>query len=77
MEVPYGFTWNVEKTLAVADTIEELCDLFVNAVLDTQGRCMQKKFSVEELCEFVAWNGEEITRITKEIMKKLLVHIQS
>ena len=43
-----------------------------HAVLDTQGRGFHKKFSNEDLCEFVAWNGDEITRITNEIMKKLL-----
>lgn len=32
----------------------------VHALLDTQGRFYQKKFSVEELCEFVAWKLPEI-----------------
>ena len=43
-----------------------------HALLDTQGRAFQTKFGVEELCEFVAWNHEQIGVITQEIMERLL-----
>ena len=39
-----------------------------HALLDTQGRVYQEKFNLEELCEFIAWNGEKINQIVNEIM---------
>jgi len=73
----YGYTWCVHRAIDLNDelTREELPYVIrhevCHALLDTQGRRFQKKFDIEELCEFVAWNNEEITRITNEIMKKL------
>ena len=73
----YGYTWTQHKAIDILDTLEEK-DLplvirheVCHALLDTQGRRYQQKFDVEELCEFIAWNMDEITRITDEIYFKL------
>lgn len=42
----------------------------VHALLDTQGRVYQKKFDVEEVCEFIAWRLPEINQIVENIMLK-------
>lgn len=44
----------------------------VHAVLLTQGRVYQKKFDLEEMCEFIAYKGTEIERLTNLALKKLL-----
>ena len=36
-----------------------------HALLDTQGRCYQSSFTVEELCEFVAWQNDTIHTLVK------------
>lgn len=75
----YGYTWIIHRAIDLNDklTSEELPFVIrhevCHALLDTQGRRFQKKFDLEDLCEFVAWNNEEITRITNEILKKLEV----
>lgn len=35
----------------------------VHALLDTQGRCYQRKFDLEDVCEFIAWRFNEIQDI--------------
>lgn len=35
----------------------------IHALLGTQGRAFQRKFDVEELCEFIAWKLPEINDI--------------
>lgn len=42
----------------------------VHALLDTQGRVYQKKFDVEEVCEFIAWKLPEINDIVENVMSK-------
>ena len=46
-----------------------------HALLDTQGRCYQKKFDLEELCEFIAWNNwyiaEKVLEFDREFDKEL------
>ena len=39
----------------------------VHALLDTQGRCYQKDFNLEEVCEFVAWKLPELMEINERI----------
>lgn len=39
----------------------------LNALLGTQGRAMQRKFDVEELCEFIAWKLPEINNIMSSL----------
>ena len=43
----------------------------VHALLGTQGRCYQKKFDLEDMCEFIAWNYEEIERCVNEFVKEI------
>ncbi len=40
-----------------------------HAVLCTQGRCYQKKFDLEEVCEFVGFCGALIVECADAIMK--------
>ena len=73
----YGYTWVQHKVIDILDTLEkkdlplvikhEVC----HALLDTQGRRYQRKFDVEELCEFIAWNIDEIKKISDDIYIKL------
>ena len=42
----------------------------VHALLDTQGRVYQKKFDIEEVCEFIAWKLPEINDIVENVMSK-------
>lgn len=37
----------------------------VHAILDTQGRCYQKRFNIEEVCEFVAWQNDTVHTLVK------------
>ena len=43
----------------------------VHALLDTQGRCYQKKFDLEELCEFIAWKLPEINQIVEQFEREI------
>lgn len=43
----------------------------VHALLDTQGRTYQKKFDVEEMCEFIAWKLPEINQIVEQFEKEI------
>ena len=43
----------------------------VHALLMVQGRWGQKKFTDEEICEFVAWNGTEIQSLRNKILSGL------
>lgn len=77
MDNNWGGTWCVHRAIDLNETLtkdelpfvirHEIC----HALLFSQGRRVQNKFNAEELCDFVAWNNEEITRITNEIMEKL------
>ena len=40
----------------------------VHALLSTQGRVYQRKFDVEEVCEFIAWKLPEINNVVEDIM---------
>ena len=43
----------------------------VHALLSTQGRVYQRKFDVEEVCEFIAWKLPEINDIVDSIMAEV------
>ena len=45
----------------------EIC----HAILDTQGRAFQRKFDVEELCEFIAWKRDAINEAVEYIERCL------
>ena len=72
-----GRTLPNELTIKIADdlkgTVRELTFIheIVHALLDTQGRCYQKKFDLEELCEFVAWKLPEINQIVEQFEKEI------
>ena len=42
----------------------------VHAILDTQGRVYQRKFELEDVCEFVAYRLDEINVIVNGIMEE-------
>lgn len=42
----------------------------VHALLDTQGRCYQKSFNVEDMCEFFAFRFEELKSIVEMFEKE-------
>ena len=39
----------------------------VHALLDTQGRCFQKKFDLEDVCELIAWRLPEINSVLERL----------
>ena len=43
----------------------------VHALLNTQGRTYQKKFDLEELCEFIAWKLPEINQIVEQFEQEI------
>lgn len=43
----------------------------VHALLNTQGRTYQKKFDVEEMCEFIAWKLPEINQIVEQFEQEI------
>ena len=43
----------------------------VHALLDTQGRCYQKKFDLEEVCEFIAYRHYEIKCIVEQFENEI------
>lgn len=43
----------------------------IHALLDTQGRCYQKKFDLEELCEFIAWKLPEIQQCVEQFEREI------
>ena len=43
----------------------------IHALLDTQGRWYQKKFTDEELCEFIAWKLPEINQIVEQFEREI------
>lgn len=61
-----GQTRPNELRIYIADDLRieaaRLCFVheLVHALLDTQGRCYQRKFELEEVCEFIAWNNSFI-----------------
>ena len=64
-----GQTRYNEFTILIADDLTpaakeiSLRHEIIHALLGTQGRAMQRKFDVEELCEFIAWKLPEINDI--------------
>ena len=53
----------IRKTLE--EPVRRLCFIHevVHALLGTQGRCYQKQFELEDVCEFIAWRFNEIQDI--------------
>lgn len=42
----------------------------VHAILGAHGRAYQKKFDLEEMCEFVGYNLDQINKLLKEILSE-------
>ncbi len=49
-------------------TKEVLIHEITHATLGMQGRCYQKKFDLEEVCEFVGFNGKKIIDLAEKVM---------
>lgn len=45
----------------------------VHALLSTQGRVFQKKYDIEEVCEFIAYRLNELEQINEQIENKVLM----
>ena len=60
---PNDFTLLLRNDLLPKTTYLVFIHEVVHALLDTQGRCYQKKFDVEEMCEFVSFRYDEIVSI--------------
>ena len=43
----------------------------IHAIFDEQGRYYEKEISHEDLCEFVAWNYDEIERCVNEFVEEI------
>ena len=59
----------IRKTLEQQQLKETLIHELTHAVLHTQGRCYQRKFELEDVCEFVGYCGELIVTLANDIMK--------
>lgn len=55
-----------DKSLLELSLTHEL----THALLAESGRIYEHQFNTEELCEFVAWNIEEIKRLKDKILKE-------
>lgn len=72
-----GRTFPNEFTIKIADDLKGIAreTIFihevVHALLDTQGRCYQKKFDLEEMCEFIAYRHYEIKYIVEQFENEI------
>lgn len=75
-----GYCWFKQRTIDIIDDMDEIStELTIrhevtHAILYTQGRVNQKKFDLEELCEFIAWKLPEINEVVEMIMKNRYAH---
>lgn len=73
-----GFTFVERFTIDVCIecTAQEVKHILTHeithAVLCSQGRAFQRKFTQEEVCEFVAWNHKLISNILDEVMPEFI-----
>lgn len=72
-----GKTLPNELTIKIADDLKGIVKELVfthevvHALLDTQGRCYQKKFDLEDMCEFIAWKLPEINQIVEQFEREI------
>ena len=66
------FSIYIDKNINPTAQKEVIIHELTHAILCTQGRWYQKKFDVEELCEFVGFCGEKIINATNKIMSEWL-----
>ena len=68
---PNDFQILIRRDLSNEVTELVLRHEIIHAILDTQGRIYQKKFDLEEVCEFIAWKLPEINDIMNNIIKSV------
>ena len=74
-----GITWYRKREIEIRDDLDDEATILLirhevtHALLSTQGRTYQKKFDVEELCEFIAYKLPEINQICEFIENSLEV----
>jgi len=72
-----GRTLPNELTIKIADDLKGITreitfvHELVHALLDTQGRNYQRKFDLEELCEFIAWKLPEINQCVEQFEREI------
>jgi len=59
------------KTLLKEQLKVTLIHELVHASMYVNGLSENETFNKEQLCEFVAWHGEEIVNLANEIMKRI------
>lgn len=68
-----GRTFHNDRIIKVRDDVDEIATALilrheiVHAILGTQGRVYQKKFDLEDVCEFIAYKLPEINQIMETI----------
>lgn len=83
MFVPYsemdgndGSTFHNDRVIKIRNDLDYVATKLiathevVHAILGTQGRVYQKKFELEEMCEFIAYKLPEINEVVERIMKE-------
>lgn len=69
------FTIEVRGDLPLATTRVVLTHEITHALLGTQGRVYQRKFDIEEVCEFIAYRLPEIEQATKSVMEYFIANL--
>ena len=74
-----GLTRYNERIIEIRDDVDLIATMLLvrheitHAILCCQGRCYQKKFDVEELCEFISYELPKINEICNAIKQVLEV----
>ena len=72
-----GLTRYNERIIEIRDDVDLIATMLLvrheitHAILCCQGRCYQKKFDVEEVCEFISYELPQINTIC-DYVKKIL-----
>lgn len=72
-----GFTFIDKFTIDIVDTCSKqeakriLAHEITHAILSSQGRAFQKKFTQEEVCEYVAWTFELTNKLVNNVLIKV------
>lgn len=72
----WGFTFSERKCIDICDMFEVedveriITHELTHAFICSQGRTYQKKFTQEEVAEFIAWTLEEIKKVKDQIIKE-------
>lgn len=74
-----GLTRYNERIIEIRDDVDLMATMLLirheitHAILCCQGRCYQKKFDVEEVCEFVSYQLPNINIICDYVKRKIEV----